>query len=325
MKGFDPKWKDFPDYIIGITKEIWEDRGIATLDHYYGAEMPVRSPASIVIGNKNVVAATMATLAEFPDRTLYGEDVIWCEGNDDGLLSSHRLHSTATHSNPGVYGAPTGKKLHYRIIADCFAQANRITDEWLIRDQGAIVRQLGWDPQDFARDLITREGGPENCVQPYLPENDVQGPYTGRGNDNEWGATYADLLTRMMNADFAVIPQVYDRAVIGEYPGGVTAQSHGGVDEFWLGLRASFPSARFTVHHQIGREDKMMPPRAAIRWSLDGLHDGWGSFGRPTGKRVHIMGMSHAEFGPWGLRQEYTLFDEPAIWKQILLQTGGAE
>ena len=26
MKGFDPKFKDFPDYILGITKEIWEDR-----------------------------------------------------------------------------------------------------------------------------------------------------------------------------------------------------------------------------------------------------------------------------------------------------------
>ena len=29
MKGFDTKFSDFPDYIIGITKEIWEDRGIA--------------------------------------------------------------------------------------------------------------------------------------------------------------------------------------------------------------------------------------------------------------------------------------------------------
>ena len=26
MRGFDPKWRDVPDFIIGITKEIWEDR-----------------------------------------------------------------------------------------------------------------------------------------------------------------------------------------------------------------------------------------------------------------------------------------------------------
>ena len=34
------------------------------------------------------------------------------------------------------------------------------------------------------------------------------------------------------------------------------------------------------------------------------------------------MGLSHAEFGPWGLRREWTLIDETAIWKQILLAAG---
>ena len=89
-----------------------------------------------------------------------------------------------------------------------------------------------------------------------------------------------------------------------------------------MGLRASFPSATFTIDHQIGRNDDMMPPRAAIRWSLHGKHDGWGSFGAPTGADVYIMGACHAEFGPWGLRREYVLFDETAVWKQIALQTG---
>jgi predicted ester cyclase len=284
--------------------------------------MPVRSPGSIVVGNAGVIAATMATLAEFPDRRLLGEDVIWCEGNDEGYLSSHRILSTATHAAAGVYGAPTGRKVRYRIIADCYARANVIEDEWLVRDQGAIVRQLGLHPRDYARDLIEREGGPESCVRPYLPENDVAGPYTGRGNDNEWGVRYADVLTRLMQAEFSLIPKEYDRAVQAALPGGETAAGHEEVDAFWLGLRASLPSATFTVHHVIGREDRLMPPRAAVRWSLDGQHDGWGSLGTPTGARVHVMGISHAEFGPRGLRREVTLFDETAIFKQILLATG---
>ena len=137
MKGFDPKFSDFPDYIIGITKEIWEDRKIATLHHYYSDDIIVRSPASIVVGNKGVIAATMATLAEFPDRTLYGEDVIWSGTPEDGMLSSHRIMSHATHSGDGVYGKASGTKLRYRIIADCHAINNCINDEWLIRDQGA--------------------------------------------------------------------------------------------------------------------------------------------------------------------------------------------
>ena len=60
MKGFDAKFRDFPDYIVGITKEIWEDRGIATLHQYYAEDIVVRSPASVVTGNQGVIAATMA-------------------------------------------------------------------------------------------------------------------------------------------------------------------------------------------------------------------------------------------------------------------------
>ena len=322
MKGFDKRWKDFPDYIIGITKEIWEDRGVNTLHRYYAPDIVVRSPPSVVVGNQGVIAATIATLAEFPDRTLLGEDVIWSGTPESGMLSSHRLLSTATHLGDGVYGKATGRKLIYRIIADCHAINNQINDEWLIRDQGAIVRQMGLDPKDYAADLIEREGGPESCTRPLSPANDVEGPYKGQGNDNEWGAAYGEILSRIMEADLAVIPDKYDRACQLEYPGGVTAHSHEAADRFWIGLRASFPSAKFTIDHQIGREDKLMPPRAALRWSLYGTHDGWGSFGPPTGAEVYILGACHAEFGPWGLRREYVLFDETAIWKQIALHTG---
>ncbi len=322
MKGFDKRWKDFPDYILGITREIWEDRGIATLHHYYAPDIIVRSPASVTVGNQQVIAATLATLAEFPDRTLLGEDVIWSGTPESGMLSSHRLLSTATHLGDGAYGKATGTKLVYRIIADCHAVNNQINDEWLIRDQGAVVRQLGLDPKEYAAAMIEREGGPESCAKPLNPANDIPGPYTGHGNDNDWGQLYGDILTRIMDGDLAVIPEKYDRACQLGYPGGVSAHSYGDADRFWIGLRASFPSARFSIDHQIGRDDELMPPRAALRWSLSGTHDGWGAFGPPTGAEVYILGACHAEFGPWGLRREYVLYDETAIWKQIVLHTG---
>lgn len=327
MKGFDPKFRDFPDYIVGITKEIWEDRGLATLHEYYAPNIVVRMPGSVSTGNQGVIAATAATLAEFPDRTLLGEDVIWSGTPEDGMLSSHRILSTATHLGDGQFGAATGKKLVYRILADCHAKNNAIDDEWLIRDNGAVVRQMGWDPKDYTRDQIAREGGPEACVKPLTPVNDLEGPYLGRGNDNAWGQRHADLLTRMMNADMTAVTSEYDRAVQSEYPGGATGHSWDPVDRFWMSLRASMPSAEFTIHHQIGRDDPNMPPRSAIRWSLHGKHDGWGCLGTPTGADLYVLGISHAEWGELiggdiKLRREWTLYDETAIWKQILLHTG---
>ncbi|MCY4134983.1 MAG: ester cyclase [bacterium] len=322
MKGFDPKFSDPPDYILGITKEIWEDRGVDALHRYYAPKVIVRSPDGVVVGNEEVISATLATLAEFPDRQLLGEDVIWSKDEDGGFLSSHRIFSTATHLGDGAYGPASGTRLRYRIIADCACRENQVYDEWLIRDQGAIVRQLGIDPKRFASDQIANEGGFEGANPPLAPADDVEAIYRGSGNDHEVGVVYAEALEQIMQGRLAVVPEAFDRAVHLELPGGEVGHGWGDADAFWLGLRSALPDASFRIHHQIGRSDTGMAPRAALRWSLDGTHDGWGAFGAPSGAPIHVMGLSHAEFGPWGLRREYVLYDETAIWKQILLHTG---
>jgi predicted ester cyclase len=325
LPGFDESWQDAPDYILGITREIWEERRIERLTGYYADDVVVRSPASVVQGNDGIISATQMTLVEFPDRELLGEDVIWCQTGYKSFLSSHRLYCTATHEGPGVYGAPTGKRLEYRILADCWCRGNAVVEEWLVRDQGAIVRQMGADILDWTRGLIAREGGPETCVQPYTPANEIPSRYLGPGNDNEWGHTLADLLSRMMAAEMSVITRHYDRAAELAYPGHVTGSGWPEAERFWMALRAAFPSARFDISHAVGLDEPLSSPRAAVRWVLTGRHDGWGMFGAPTGAEVFIMGITHAEFGPRGLRREWTLIDETAIWKQILLQTGAVD
>ncbi|MEO0356815.1 MAG: ester cyclase [Pseudomonadota bacterium] len=320
--GFDPKWKDVPDYILGITKEIWEDRQIGTLRQYYAPDLIVRSPASVVVGNQGIIAATQTTLAEFPDRELPGEDVIWCDTGSRSFLSSHRLLCTATHLGHGAYGVPTGRKLIYRILADCWCQENAVHDEWLVRDQAAIVQQMGFDLVTWVRNQIAREGGPAACVKPFTPGNDVAGPYKGRGTQDDRAVYAATVLTDMMGGDFGVIARQYDRAVQSHYPAHSYGFGHGPVDKFWLGLRSAVPSAQFTVHHQIGKTGGLMPDRAALRWSLDGNHDGWGRFGPPTGAPLHVMGITHFEFGSRGVVREWSLIDDTAVWRQILLATG---
>lgn len=319
MQGFDSKFKTFPDYILGITREIWEDRGVETLNHYYSDDIVVRSPSSVVVGNQAVIKATWATLGEFPNRELLGEDVIWSGNPEQGMLSSHRILSTATHTGDGVYGKATGSALKYRVIADCHAINNQINDEWLVRDQGAIIQQLGWNVSDYANQLIDKEGGPDACIKPFSDAVDISGAYQGRGNDNMWGQRLADILSHLMTGDISVIRQSYDRAAYGYYPLFETATGFGEIEHFWQNFSSGFPESTFTIHHQIGMDEQMMSPRAAIRWSLSGCHQGTGRFGIPSGAQIYIMGITHAEFGPWGLRRDYTLFDDVSVWKQIHL------
>ena len=124
MKGFSDRWHDVPDFILGITKEIWENRGITELKHYYASEIPVRTPGGIYFGNQSTIESTLSTLAEFPDRQLLGEDVIWSGDANKGFLSSHRILTMGTHTGNGYFGTPTGKRFIVRAIADCSAINN---------------------------------------------------------------------------------------------------------------------------------------------------------------------------------------------------------
>lgn len=325
MKGFDPAYVDPPDFVLQTTRAVWGGRHIDSLRDHHAPDVVLDSGGTVIRGVDGLVTATLATLAEFPDLTPLGEDVIWCGLPEDGFLMAHRSLCTGTHSGSGAHGAASGRHLVFRVMDEARARENRIGAAWRIRDGGAIARQLGLDPPDLARAILADRGAmPASRTPPTPPAPDPVA-----GNDNAWGARLADLVARIMAADMAAIPAVYDHAAHLSYPGGVTGHGHAAADRFWMGLRAAFPSARFDVQTRIGRDDPYMPPRAAIRWSLTGLHDGWGHFGRPTGAPVHVSGMTHAEFGRVGsgpvlLRREWTLFDETSVWAQILQHAGAA-
>ncbi len=323
MRNFDERFKNPPDYILGITQEIWEDRGVDRLHDYYTVDIPVRSPDGAVIGNEAVIDATWATLAEFPDRQLLGEDVIWSDDGEGGFLSSHRIFSTATHLGDGSFGPATGTQLRYRVIADCAARNNQIYDEWLVRDLGAIVAQLGYTPRAFAERQLDADIARNVVTKPLMSQNEPAPVYTGIGNDHPLGAGCVSAMRSLLASDRddveGVVNEWYDRAVQLDLPGGVTGHGWADAAAFWVALGEAFPAAELTVHHTIGRDDEALGTRAALRWSLHGTHDGPGYFGEPSGAPVHVMGITHLETGPWGVRREFVLFDQIAVWKQILL------
>jgi hypothetical protein len=99
MRGFDNKFKDFPDYIIGITKEVWEDRGLGeAMERYYHPDVYVRMPGVFARGEKGATAATMATLVQFPDRTLLGgrRNLVRHAGRGDVVVSPDPLNGDAS-------------------------------------------------------------------------------------------------------------------------------------------------------------------------------------------------------------------------------------
>ena len=319
MKGFDKKYKNFPDYILKITKQIWEGKDVDSLGEFYTDNIPVRSPFGITYGNKPVIEATYNTLKEFPNRQLLGEDVIWNGNDDKGYHSSHRILSKGTHLGDGFYGKPTGKDIYYRVIADCACKGNQVYDEWIVRDQGAMVRQIGYTPKEFAQIMIDKEGGFEKAKK-LFDKNDIKPSdyYPINVEKSSPGENYSKILSKVFEGGYDF--KDYNRASNIYWPGNKLGHGREDISKFWNSLKDIFTDIKFTIEHVGYLDESDKNPRASIRWFLEGIHsEDSEDYGKKTNSKLFIMGINHVELDQDGVIREWVLFDEVAIWKQILM------
>ena len=322
MKGFDKKYKDLPDYILKITEQIWENKDVESIGKFYTKDIPVRSPFGVTYGNKSVINATYATLKEFPNRQLLGEDVIW-NGNDEiGYHSSHRILSKGTHLGDGFYGKPSGKDIYYRVIADCACKENQVYDEWIVRDQGAMVRQIGYSPKEFAKKIIESEGGILTASKLFDCDTDKSSNYEAeRYKKGSKAEKYTEILKNIFNNSYKF--EGYDRAANIFWPGNTIGHGREDIKEKWISLKSIFSDIKFTIEHVGFLEEADQNPRVSVRWFLEGTHSNDSmDYDKPSNKKIFIMGINHAEFYSNSIIREWVLFDEVAIWKQILLNHG---
>ena len=313
-------YPDVPSFIYGITREIWEDRGVGgKLDGLYAPQVLVRAATGLTADNTGVTAQTLATLHQFPDRQLVGEDVIWAGYPDGSFLSSHRLISVMRHQGAGSYGLATGRMVRSRVIADCWVVDGVVTEEWLVRDQASFAHCLGLHPRDLAQQMAEQELHRSGAVQFYTPARDRPGVYQPQIQPGAAVELFTHGYQRLWGQkDLSAVRDLYFHGAALAAPGGETRYGHGDIDRFYLGYLAAFPDATFKVESATINQDPGRAVRVALRWSVEATHAGFGHFGEPTGAPVHIMGLSHAEIIDGQVRSEWMVTDEVAIWKQII-------
>ncbi len=307
---------EIENFIYQITEEIWENKKVENIRKYYARDVIVRSPSITTFDCDKVVEATYLTLNQFPDRELIGEDVISCGSIDKIYLSSHRILSTGTHIGDGIYGKPTGKKVIYRVIADCLVKDNKVIEEWIIRDEKSILNQLGIQTYDYVKQKIL-EGvykksdinSIKNC---FKIENKIS-PCKSKNNNR-----YKNYLLEIIK-DQSKVYHLYERSAQLYWIGGEVIYTLDHIFEKWKFILSCFNISKCEISNSILLNQPNMRQRASLRWRLICKHSQNGIFGMPTNKDVEIFGISHAEFGKNGIVREFILIDEISIWKQILL------
>lgn len=324
MTGFDPRFADIVDYIIGITHEIWEEKAVGKLYDYYANTIKIHTTSGTIYGRDAVLAGTLGTLAAYPDRRLYGDEVIWGGDDQQGYYTSHRLVHTGTNTGWSIYGPPTGKRIEYHAIADCVSRQNMIIEEWLIRDELTLVHQLGLDPVQTAKDMARKEA--EHGLALQLPGDVERGvgqfpppPAPALDPDRFEPETFIRAMLhevwnwRLMNR----VRDYYAESV--SFVGASKRRFNGQNDyqSFVLSLLGAFPNLALTIEHTCHVGDAANGYRTATRWRMRGTHTGYGIYGEPTGQPVQILGVSHHLIQNGRIQNEWTFFDEFALLKQI--------
>jgi len=325
MKGFDKDYNDFVDYIMRITHRIWEQKGIGVIYDTYHNNVTMHLSSTNAVGIDKVIAGTLQTLHAFPDRKLIGQNVVWSNHGKDGYMSSHRILSTATNLNQSEFGPATNKKINFRTVVDCAVENNRIYEEWLVRDNLWIAKQLDVDVHELAKSMAknsvgndginqTRYGMGTNMKGQFFPEKHV-------AKDDSIGELMKEYISKVYQyryfnevtnfyAENAVVHYVCDKDLLG----------HTQIQGMLINLYASFPNAEFVTDRITVNETKEKDTfDVSVRWRMNGIHEGIGMFGAPSYKPVEFMGINQYRITDRKIVEEWFTFDGLDVLRQTYL------
>jgi predicted ester cyclase len=312
------------DYILGITFEIWEQRKVDLIYQYYDADIAVYALDGITRGAGSVVDGTNAMLEAYPDRLLLVDDVIWSGSREDGYYSSHRIISPMTNQGATLFGPATGEQVRILTIADCVVEDGVITGEWLMRDNHALVAQLGHDPINCARIVADRRseeseewvaaeiarliaaGVPEPVATPPATETALS-EFALQVLANNWSAG-SHTTTKAAYAPYAVA----HRSPIELYSGRDAVAAH------YADLRSAIDVDGITVDHVAVQPADEQGLKVAVRWAAGGRHVGDYLGVAATNRTVFVLGETHWRIETSRIAVEWTVFDGLGVLSQLV-------
>ncbi|MBV8945382.1 MAG: ester cyclase [Solirubrobacterales bacterium] len=325
MRGYEDTYVDIIDYIVRITDRIWEDQDVGYIYDTYRPACRVYTDAGPQYGVESVVEHTMQAINAFPDVRHIADDIIWAGNEDEGFATSHRAINVGHHLGPWRWGSATGRKIQLWVIANCVSEENQIFEEWVLHNAGARLAQCGIDVRAAARiygnsglslplgereitEVERVQGGriPTRLAEPSADSDDIELVVR---------ALFHNAYNRR---DLSAIDRVYAPNVRWHGPTNREGYGRAEVRGMARALMATFPDLGLHVDEVYWMGNPAEGHAVSVRWTAIGTHRGFGLYGEPTGRRVHLWGLSQLYFAGGQIVEDWSLFNEFDVFAQIL-------
>lgn len=340
-------YADPEDYIMSWTDRIWAPRGMGQIREHYQPDIAVHGAYGTIVGCEPIITACVQKNAAYPRRLFTGEDVIWEARDANSFLSSHRIINCGRQEGHWQYGPPTFAYSTSRNVAVTLVRDAMVAEEWVVRDEWAVVEQSGHDVQRVAREIaghphagllgqdvdrIAREianrplTDPDESTGRLLgnpPADPLVAGVSGRRPERSGAGAGEDqrvlaMIDEVWNQHLGqLVEDYFSRDIVIETTRHRTFARESGYKDELDHLFGAFPDARVDVYDVAFNDDPFFGRRVAVTWVLSGTYSGNPLYGPLTNAPVEILGVSHFQFRGDQIYREWRVYDELAVLAQI--------
>lgn len=221
-------------------------------------------------------------------------------------------------------------------MAHCLVQDNLVVEEWVIRDEFAVLQALGMDPYKVAAALAEQSPVLGKAIQ----NSDTAAPFAGRienpiasGISGTRPDRYlaecqmiSEYFSEVWNGrNFDKVADYCDDTIVCQTVRMRRVMQIANFQLEIMSLLAAFPDGIIEIRDLVVHESEDLGIRVGVVWLMRGTYSGSPVYGKTNGAPVNILGSSHFELRRGKIIREYRIFDEIAVIAQIIKGGNGWE
>jgi predicted ester cyclase len=134
---------DVDHFVRALFQDTYNRRDLSAIDRAYVPTVRWHGGSLREgYGRADVRKMARALMATFPDLGLHVDEVYWMGNEADGFSVSVRWTALGTHRGHGLYGAPTGRRVHIWGLNQLYIRGGQIVEEWALFNEFDVLAQL---------------------------------------------------------------------------------------------------------------------------------------------------------------------------------------
>ncbi len=279
--------------------EIYNQQQIGTVYDLYQHNAVQHLPWGDLYGREAIIREYTNLLAAFPDLSYRSLGSICIEKSNQQVKLMEHYEWSGKHTGFSFYIPPSSKIVTVSGLRVLRCHNGRVLEEWNQDDRLNLIRQLKMEPVEIIRRMkasssvdFTWEITPGEIEHSFGQITPETWPQWEEGKLNS-ETLLETLISKVWNWRLlGSIDELFSRECHFSLSGGASCENIDAYKADVLNRLAAFSDLtmlsddNFWEHQPEGFID------SALRWTLIGTHDGYSSYGAPSGVRICIPGLS---------------------------------